>query len=94
MSSLTDRVKRNKEIIQRVNEEGNILHRIKRSKANWIADILCRNCFLKQVIEGRIEVREDEEGDINCCTLKEEALIHGLWGNSLWKGLLACCKTA
>ena len=54
MVSLTDRVK-NEEVLQRVNEERNILRTIKRMKANWIADILCRNCFLKHVIERKIE---------------------------------------
>ena len=31
-------------------------HAIKRRKANWIGHILSRNCLLKQVIEGKIEV--------------------------------------
>ena len=35
----------------------NLLHTIKR-KANWIADILRRNCLLKHVIEGKIGVIE------------------------------------
>ena len=26
-----------------------------RRKANWIGHILCRNCLLKHVIEGKIE---------------------------------------
>jgi hypothetical protein len=26
----------------------------KRRKTNWIGHILCRNCFLKQVVEGKI----------------------------------------
>jgi hypothetical protein len=29
---------------------------IKRRKADWIGHILCRNCFLKRSIEGKIEV--------------------------------------
>jgi hypothetical protein len=32
-----------------------ILHTIKRRKANWIGHILCRNCLLKHVTEGKIE---------------------------------------
>jgi hypothetical protein len=38
-----------------VEEERNILHTIKRKKANWIGHILRRNCLLKHVIEGKLE---------------------------------------
>jgi hypothetical protein len=59
MISWTDHV-RNEEEIEKVKEERNILHTIKRRKANWICHILDRNCLLKRVIEvqikGRIEV--------------------------------------
>jgi hypothetical protein len=40
-----------------VQEERNILHTIKRRKANWIGHILRRNCLLKHVIEGKVEGR-------------------------------------
>jgi hypothetical protein len=33
----------------------NILHEIRKRKANWIGHILRRNCHLKQVIEGKIK---------------------------------------
>jgi hypothetical protein len=46
---------RNEEVLQRVKEDRNILHTIKRRKANWIDHILCRNCLLKDVFEGKIE---------------------------------------
>ena len=46
---------RNEEVLLRVNEQRNILHEIRKRKANWIAHILCRNCLLKQVIEGKIK---------------------------------------
>jgi hypothetical protein len=46
---------RNEEVLQRDKEERNILHTIKRRKANWIGHILSRNCFLKHVIEGKRE---------------------------------------
>jgi hypothetical protein len=46
---------RNEEVLLRVKEERNILHTIKRRKANWIGHILCRNCLLKHVIEGKIQ---------------------------------------
>jgi hypothetical protein len=35
----------------------NILHTVKRRKANWIGHVLCRNCLLKQVIEGKVQGR-------------------------------------
>ena len=44
---------RNEEVLLRVNEQRNILHEIRKRKANWIGHILRRNCLLKQVIEGR-----------------------------------------
>jgi hypothetical protein len=46
----------NEEVL-RVKEERNILRTIKRRKANWTGQILCRSCFLKHVIEGKIEVK-------------------------------------
>jgi len=53
MNSWTYYVK-NAEVLDRLKEEGNILHTIKRRKVNWIGYILQRNCLLKQVIEGKI----------------------------------------
>ena len=65
--SWTDHV-RNEEVLLRVNELRNILHEIRKRKANWIGHILRRNCLLKQVIEGKIKGRwkwqEDEEEDV------------------------------
>jgi len=52
--SWTDRL-RNEEVLLRVNEQRNILHEIRKRKANWIRHILRRNCLLKQVIEGKIK---------------------------------------
>ena len=46
---------RNEEVLLRVNEQRNILHEISKRKANWISHILCRNCLLKRVIEGKIK---------------------------------------
>ena len=45
---------RNEEVLLRVNEQRNILHEKRKQKANWIGHVLCRNCLLKQVIEGKI----------------------------------------
>jgi hypothetical protein len=52
--SWTDRV-RSEEVSQGVKEERNIKSTIKRRKANWIGHILRRNCFLKHVIEEKVE---------------------------------------
>jgi hypothetical protein len=72
-----------------VNGERNIVRRVSRGKANWIGHILRRNCFLKQVIErkveGRIEVPgrrgrrckqllDERSEKRGYCKLKEEAL--------------------
>jgi len=46
---------RNEEVLLRVNEQRNILHNIRKQKANLIGHILRRNCLLKQVIEGKIK---------------------------------------
>jgi hypothetical protein len=52
--SWTDHV-RNEEELLRANERRNILHEIRKRKANWIGNILRRNCLLQQVIEGKIK---------------------------------------
>jgi hypothetical protein len=52
-----DRV-RNEEVLLRVREQRNILHEIRKWKANWIGHILRRNCLLPRVIEGK-----DKRGD-------------------------------
>jgi len=52
--SLTDHV-RNEEVLLGVNEQRNILHEIRKRKANWIGHILRRNCLLKQIMEGKIK---------------------------------------
>jgi hypothetical protein len=50
----TDRV-RKEEVLLRVKEQRNILHEIRKRKANWIGYILRRNCLLQRVIEGKIQ---------------------------------------
>jgi hypothetical protein len=52
--SWTDRV-RNEEVLLRVKEQRNILHEIRRRKANWIGHILRRNCLLQGVIEEKLK---------------------------------------
>jgi hypothetical protein len=93
--SWTDHV-RNEEVLLRVSEQRNILHEIRKRKANWISHILRRNCLLKEVIEGkikgRIEVTRrrgrrrkkllDDHGDRRGYShLKEEALDRIKWRN-------------
>jgi hypothetical protein len=46
---------RNEEMLQSVREEKNILHAIKRMKANCSGHILRRNCLLQQIVEGKRE---------------------------------------
>jgi hypothetical protein len=52
--SWTDHV-RNEEVMLRVKEQRTILHEISTRKANWIGHILCRNCLIQQVIEGKVK---------------------------------------
>ena len=59
---------RNEEVFLRVKEQRNILRETSKRKANWIGHILCRNCLLQPVIEGKIKEgtkwQEDEEEDV------------------------------
>ena len=48
-------LERNGEVLCTVKKERNIIHTVKRSKANWIGCILCRNCILKHISEGNRE---------------------------------------
>jgi len=52
--SWTDYV-RKEEVLLRVKEQRNVLHEIRKQKANWIGHILRRNCLLQRVIEGKIK---------------------------------------
>lgn len=44
-------------VLQTVREERNMLHAMKRRKADWIGRILRSNCLLQHTVEGRIEGR-------------------------------------
>jgi hypothetical protein len=81
---------RNEEVLHRVKEERNIVHTIKRRKANWIGHILRRNCLLKQIIERKVQVMgrrgrkhkqllDDLKEKRRSWKLKEEALDRTLW---------------
>ena len=79
----------------------NILHEIRKLKANWIGHILRGNCLLKQVIErkikGEMEVTrrrgrrrrkllDDLKNRRGCSHLKEEALDRTMWRNRFGGG--------
>jgi hypothetical protein len=77
-------------VSHRVKEERNILHTIRRRKANWIGHILCRNCHLSHVIEGKIirtrrrgrrrkQLLDDLKEARRYWMLKEEAQDRTLW---------------
>jgi len=93
--SWTDHV-RNEEVLRKVNEQRNILHEIRKRKANWIGHILRRNCLLKQVIEGKIKgevevtrrrgrrrkkLLDDLKDRRGYSHLKAEALDRTMWRN-------------
>jgi hypothetical protein len=97
--SWTDRVRC--EVLHRVKKERNILHTVNRRKANWIGHILCRNCLLKHVIEGKVEGRIEVTGrrgwiskqlldDVKerrgYCKLKEEAVDRTVWRTGYGRG--------
>jgi len=43
------------EVVRKIKDEMNVLHKIKRRKANGIGHILCRKCLKKCIIDGKIE---------------------------------------
>ena len=88
-------------MVLRVNEQRNILHAIRKRKANLIGHILRRNCLLQQVIEGeikrQIEVKrrrgrrrkkllDDLKDRRGYCQLKEEALDRTMWRDRFGRG--------
>ena len=88
-------------MLPRVNEQRNILHEIRKGKANWIGHILRRNCLLKQVIEGKIKgelevirrrgrrrrkLLDDLKVRRGYSHLKEEALDRTMWRNCFGRG--------
>ena len=98
--SWTDHV-RNEEVLLRVNEQRNILHEIRKRKANWIGHILRRYCLLKQVIEGKIKgdmevtrrqgrrckkLLDDLKDRRGYSHLEEEALDRTMWRNCFGGG--------
>jgi hypothetical protein len=85
---------RNGKALLRVKEQRNILHEIRKRKANWIGHILRRNCLLQRVIEGKIQggievtgrqgirrrmLLDDLKERREYSHLKEEALDRIMW---------------
>jgi hypothetical protein len=103
--SWTDHV-RNEEVLHRVKEERNIIHTVKRRKADWIGHILRRNFLLIHAIKGEIEGerevrrRKGRRYKQPLDDLKERipeiesgSTRSYCVENSLWKGLWTCRKT-
>ena len=98
--SWTDHV-RNEDVLLRVNQQRNILHEIRKRKANWIGHILRRKCLLQHVTEGKIKgqievtrrrgrrrkkLLDDLKDRRGYCQLKVEALDRTMWRNRFGRG--------
>jgi len=88
-------------LLLRVKEQRNILHEIRKRKANWIGHILHRNCLLQRVIEGEIKggievtgrrgrrrrkLLNDLQERRGYSHLKEEALDRTMWRARFGRG--------
>jgi hypothetical protein len=82
-------------------EKRNILQTIKIRNVDWIGHMLCRNCFLKQVTEGKLEGKievtrrrrirrtkllDDLNEKRGSWKLKEESLDRMLWRGNFGRG--------
>jgi len=98
--SWTDHV-RNEDVLLRVKKQKNILHEIRKRKANWIGHILGRNCILQRVTEGKIQggievtgrqgrirrkLLDDLKERRGYSHLKEEALDRPMWRARFGRG--------
>jgi hypothetical protein len=94
--SWADRVN-NEAVLHRVKEGRNILHTIRRRKANWIGHILRRDCLIKHIIEGKIigtrrrgrrlmQLLDDLKETRRYWKLKEEAQDRTLWRTQFGRG--------
>jgi hypothetical protein len=98
--SWTDYV-RNEDVLLRVKEQRNILHEIRKRKANWIGHIIRRNCIVQRVTEGKIQGRievtrrqgrrrrkllDDLKNRRGYSHLKEEALDRTMWRAHFGRG--------
>jgi hypothetical protein len=87
-------------VLQRVKEEQKTLQ-IEEKRPKWIGHILCRNCVLKHIIEGKIErgievmarrgirrkqLLDDLKGKRGYWKFKEEVLDSTLWRTCFGRG--------
>jgi len=87
--------------LQLLEEQRNILHEIRKRKANWNGHILRRNCLLQRVIEGKIKggievtgrrgrrrrkLLDDLKERREYSHLKEEALDRTIWRARFGRG--------
>jgi hypothetical protein len=92
---------RNEDVSLRVKEQRNILHEIRKRKANWIGHILRRNCILQRVTEKKIQrgievarrqgrrhrkLLDDLKERRGYSHLKEEALDRTMWRSRFGRG--------
>ena len=92
---------RNEDVLLRVKEQRNILHEIRKRKANWIGHILYRNCLLQRVTKGKIQggievtgrqgrrrrkLLDDLKERRGYSHLKEEALDRTMWRARFGRG--------
>jgi len=92
---------RNEDVLLRVKEQRNILHEIRKRKANWIGHILRRICLLQRVTEGKIQgeievigrqgrrrmkLLDDLKERRGYCHLKEETLDYTMWRARFGRG--------
>ena len=98
---------RNEDVFLRVKEQRNILHEMRKRKANWIGHILRRNCLLQRVIEGKIKggievtgrrgrrrrkLLDDLKERTGQYHLKEEALDRTMWRARFGRGFAAVVR--
>jgi hypothetical protein len=87
----------NEAVLNKVKEERNIFHTVRRRKANWIGHILRRNCLLTHIIEGKIRgtrrwgrrrkhLLDDLKEARRYWKLKEEAQDRILWRTQCARG--------
>jgi hypothetical protein len=106
--SCTDHV-RNEDVLLRVKEQRNILHEIRKRKANWIGHILLRNGLLQRVTEGKIQrgievtgrqgrrrrkLLDDLKERIVYCHLKDRDLDRTMWRAGFRRGFELVRQTA
>ena len=89
------------DVLLRVKEQRNILHEIRKRKANWTGHILRRNCLLQEVTEGKInggievigrlgrrrmKLLDDLKERRGYSHLNEEALDRTMWRAGFGRG--------